>query len=520
MQRADVEKARRERWDRTKPAGVSAQGVVTAQHYSAADAGAKVLEEGGNAVDAAITAALTLQTVEPWMSGLGACGYMQVMQPNGDAQTIEFTGRLPAHLDMDVYAPADDGAVFFNGNAISKGGANVRGFTSVVVPGAVRGFATALAQFGTIGFDRAIRPARDAAAAGTVVDWHTTLAIGLGHGEMRADANMQAVFQPGGKIPAPGAVLRNPALAVTLARLHDAGPDDFYTGATAAALVADLQAAGSTITLDDMAAYEARVYPSVPFEFAGHTVFTPGDTSGGSRLRLALGRFAELFGTQGEVGPKFYADFATALKYAYSEEKRPLTATERDKDGSTTQINAVDADGRFATITFTLFNRFGAYAMSPATGILLNNGMAWYDPRPGRINSMVPMAYAHNNMCPVAIAGGGRSVAVLGASGGNMIVPALAQITAMHLVAGMDVADAVSHPRIDAGPAPVVTVNVDMTDAEIAAVAALGPVRAAQTEVMPRPFASPAMTGRRGDLFVGMPDTSYPPAAAAIVVSG
>ncbi|ADO43981.1 gamma-glutamyltransferase [Ketogulonicigenium vulgare] len=515
MHRSDIESARHERWLRHKPAGKSANGVVTAQHYIAAEAGARVLEEGGNAVDAAVTTALTMQTVEPWMSGLAACGYMQILHPDGSAETIEFTGRLPAKLDMQVYAPDDSGATYFNGNALSKNGANVRGMTSAVIPGAVRGFALALQRYGTIGFDRAIRPARDQAAKGMTVDWHTSLAIGLGHGEMRADPVMQAVYQPGGKIPGPGAVLHNPQLAATLARLHDNGPEDLYTGQTAAALVADLNAGGSSITAGDLAAYAPKIYPSLPFTFAGHTIFTPGPTSGGARLRLALLRFEQLFGASGAVGPKFYADFATALRHAYCEKIAPLTVNEHDKNGSTTQINAVDREGRFVAITFTLLNRFGAYAMSPSTGILLNNGMAWFDPRPGKISSMAPNAYAHNNMCPVAIAAHGKSVAVLGASGGNMIVPALAQITAMHLVAGYSVDQAVSHPRIDAGPTPTMTVNVDMTDDEIAAVAAIGPIRAAQNEVMPRPFASPAMTGRDGDVFIGMPDTSYPPAAAA-----
>lgn len=514
MDRATIELARQEQWVRHKTPAISPFGLVTTQHFAASQAGAQVLEEGGNAVDAAVTAALTLQTVEPWMSGLGACGYMLVASPDGSVETIEFTGRLPAYLDMDIYAEQGDGSEFFNGNALSKDGANIRGFLSAVIPGAVRGFSAALQRHGSIGFDRALKPALERARSGLDVDWHTTLAIALAQPEMRRDANMQAIYQPNGNIPFPGARLKTPKLAETLERLIEAGPDDFYTGQIARDLVADLSENGSNITLEDMADYQPLIYPAVSMEFAGHLVHTPGYTSAGHRVHDALSHFEETHGA-GPVDPSFFADMARSLRHAYAHKKELAPPGEKDTKGSTTQVNAVDRDGRFVAITFTLFNRFGAYALSPRTGILLNNGMAWFDPRPGRPASMVPKAYAHSNMCPVAITAPGKSVAVLGASGASMIAPALTQLTAMHLLAGMDVEDAINRPRLDAGPQPGIVVNVDMSDDEIAAVAEVGDIRAAQTMVMPRPFASPAMIGRRGDDFVGMPDTSYPPAFAA-----
>ncbi|SMY09443.1 gamma-glutamyltransferase [Flavimaricola marinus] len=514
MDRSVVEQARHEYWDRRKRPAVSDKGVVTSQHFAATQAGIAVLEEGGNAVDAAVTTALTLQTAEPWMSGLGACGYMLVVEPDGSVECIEFTGRLPAKMDMDVYAEKGDGSAYFNGNAISKNDANVRGFLSVAIPGCVRGFSAALDRHGTIPFARALRPALDRARAGMEVDWHTSLTIALGQPEMRRDTGMQAIFQPDGKIPWPGMRLAMPQLAQTLERLTEVGPEDFYTGQIARDLVADLQENGNGITLEDLADYQPLIYDAIPFDFAGHVIHTPGHTSGGHRLRAALGMFEERHGA-GPDGPEFFAQMARALREAYAGDKPLAPPAETDAKGSTTQINAVDATGRMVAITFTLFNRFGAYALSPRTGVLLNNGMAWYDPRPGRAASMIPKAYAHSNMCPVAITGAGRSHAVLGASGGNMIVPALAQIVALHLSAGLDVEDALMRPRMDAGAGPGIIANVDMSDAEIAALEEIAPVRPAQAEVMHRPFASPAMIGRRAEAFVGMPDISYPAAHAA-----
>ncbi|MGZ9811171.1 gamma-glutamyltransferase [Pseudoroseicyclus sp. H15] len=514
MDRSVVEKARHEYWDRRKRPAVSDRGVVTSQHFAATQAGIAVLEEGGNAVDAAVTTALTLQTAEPWMSGLGACGYMMVVEPTGEVECIEFTGRLPAKLDMDLYAEKGDGSTFFNGNAISKNNANISGFLSVAIPGCVRGFSAALQRHGTIPFSRALKPALERAREGMEVDWHTALTIAFGQGEMRRDEGMREIFQPNGKIPWPGMRLAMPQLAKTLERLSEEGPEDFYTGQIARDLVADLQANGNGITLEDMADYQPLIYPAVPFDFAGHVVHTPGHTSGGHRLRAALGMFEERHGA-GPDGPAFFAEMARALREAYASDKPLAPPAESDSKGSTTQINTVDASGRMVAITFTLFNRFGAYALSPRTGVLFNNGMAWYDPRPGLAASMTPKAYAHSNMCPVAITRPGQSHAVMGASGGNMIVPALAQITALHLCAGLGVEAALNRPRMDAGAGPGIIANVDMSDEEIAALEEIAPVRPAQAEVMHRPFASPAMIGRQDGTFIGMPDISYPAAHAA-----
>ena len=502
-----------ERWIRTKPEARSRRGVVTAQHYAAAEAGAAVLEAGGNAVDAAVSAAFTLQTAEPWMSGLGACGYLLAAEPDGRVETIEFTGRLPANLDMDVYAPDPSGALFFNGNAISRGQKNIRGFPSAAIPGCVRGFAEALDRFGTVSFREALAPALHRAEAGMPVDWHTSLAIALAEHAIRRDPGMSAVFLPSGTIPQPGEALAMPALAETLARLSENGPDELYEGQTASDLVMDLQENGNGITGDDMAAYQPLTYTAEESRFGAYHLHTAGETSAGARLHATMAQFMDLHG-DGPVSPAFFVSMAQALSAGYTNAVKPTTPADRDTQGSTTQVNAVDADGRFVSITFTLFARFGAGVLSPRTGIVLNNGMAWYDPRPGLKTSMIPGAYAHSNMCPAIVTRDSVPVLAAGASGANMIVPAIAQLIALHLCAGLGVGEAAHRPRLQRGPDGRILANVDMTPDEITALEMLGPVARAQTTVMPRPFGSPSMIGRDGDVFVGVPDISYPGAEA------
>lgn len=513
MEYAQFDHLRVERSVTRKVAGVSRRGVVTSQHFIAAEAGAAVLRAGGNAVDAAVTAAFTLQTVEPWMTSLAACGYMMIAQPDGTVETIEFTGRVPSSFDADFYRP-DPAIKTFIGHPASVENRNVDGFTAAVVPGCVRGFAEALQRHGTIGFGDALAPAIAQAAKGLSVDWHTTLAIAIAASGLAKDEGASAVFMPGGHPPEPGSVLPMPALLETLQTLAAEGPEALYGGSIGQRFIADLKAGGSFMTLDDLADYEALIYPARSMALQDKIVHVPGETSAGQRLLDALSFFDCKRGP-GPVDAGFFVSMSQSLWEAFSAHRRRLNPAETTNKTSTTQVNAVDGEGRMVAITFTLLNRFGARALSPSTGILLNNGMSWFDPTPGRANSLAPRAYAPSNMCPVILTDKEGTFAAYGAAGGNQIVPSLAQLTGMIVHAGMDVEDAMNTPRMTTGPHNDIIVNVDMPPDQIEALSRIAKVRPAAQLVFPRPFAAPGMIGRRDGSFVGMPDTTYPAAFAA-----
>jgi gamma-glutamyltranspeptidase/glutathione hydrolase len=513
MENPQYDHLRVERGISRKVAGVSERGVVTSQHYAAAEAGAAVLMAGGNAVDAAVTAAFTLQTVEPWMTSLAACGYMMIAQPDGEVEVVEFTGRVPSRFDPEFYRP-DPSIKTFIGHPASVDNRNVQGFTAAAIPGCVRGFAQALKRHGTIGFDRALAPAIERARKGMSVDWHTTLAIAIAEGDLAMDAGCSDIFLPNGHAPEPGANLPLQQLARTLEQLADEGPDSFYGGAIGERLVADLAAGGSPITLADLADYVPLIYPSRTMPLQGKTMHVAGDTSAGQRLFDALEHFDEARG-KGPVDAGFFTAMAQALWDSFGAHRRRLNAAETNNKTSTTQVNAVDSEGRMVAITFTLLNRFGARALSRSTGILLNNGMSWFDPTPGRANSLRPNAYAPSNMCPVAITDENGPFAAYGAAGGNQIVPSLTQLTGMILHAGLDIEDAMNMPRMTTGPHDDIIVNVDMPADQIAALEKIAKVKPAAAVVYPRPFAAPGIVSRRGDAFVGMPDITYPAAYAA-----
>jgi gamma-glutamyltranspeptidase / glutathione hydrolase len=501
-----------ERWHLRKPAAIGTSGIVTSQHYAAAEAGATILAKGGNAVDAAVTAGFVLQTVEPWMSGLSACGYMMVAEPDGNVHAVEFTGRAPQRFDPATYEIDPDGTKTFLGMPASRNLANVRGFSATVVPGAVRGLAAALERFGTIGFDTALAPALDRARHGMKVDWHTTLALAMAEADLTRDPAARAIYFPSGTTPEPGEVLPLTKLAETLERLAAAGPEDFYMGRIAERLIDDLSAGGSFITAEDLAGYRPSITEGASGPFAGRRVHVAEETSGGRRLLETLAAFDRA--PHEAAGPGFYTAMAGALQDAFAAHRQRNTAGELAHAASTTHVNAVDAQGRMVALTFTLLNRFGARVVSPSTGALLNNGMAWFDPRPGLLYSLTPGAVARNNMCPVAIMDDNGPFAVLGASGGNQIVPALAQVAAFLVDETVSVEDALHAPRLNTGPTSDVLVDLDMPADVVEALSALGPIRFAERAVFPRPFASPAAIARRGNHFEGMPDTTYPAAQA------
>ncbi len=498
-----------------KEAGISDKGVVTSQHYGAAEAGADVLRKGGNAVDAAITAAFMLQTVEPWMTSLAACGYMLVMQPDGEVEVVEFTGRVPSQFDPEFYRP-DESIKTFIGHPASVESRNMVGFTSAVVPGCVRGFAEGLKRFGTISFAEALQPVIERARKGMSVDWHTTLSISMAQSDLAKDEGARQIFLPEGLPPEPGMVLPLESLTKTLETLSRQGPDALYGGEIGEKLVSDLQKGNSPITLDDLINYEAPVYKARSVTLQGKTLHMAGETSAAQRLIDCL-QYCDARQQKGAVDATMFTNLAEGLWEAFGAHRKRLNAAERTNKTSTTQVNAVDSEGRMVAITFTLLNRFGARALSPQTGILLNNGMSWFDPTPGRANSLTPNAYAPSNMCPVAVSDKNGSFAVYGAAGGNQIIPTLAQLSAFMLYADMDAEAAMNVPRMTTGPSKDIFVNVDMPADIIEALSALSTVKPAQQTVFPRPFASPGMITKRGQEFVGMPDTTYPSAFAATV---
>ena len=195
-----------ERWVVRKPAVTSRDGVVATQHQTASEVGARVLAEGGNAVDAAIATSLALAAVEPWMSGLGGGGYMLV-RPGGGVRTwaVSFGMVAPAALEpADYPLTGEAGADMFGWPQVEED-RNMRGPLAVAVPGQVAGLGLAHERFGSLAWADLVAPACALAERGMEVDWHATVAIAASAPELAQDPGSAATyFGAASRRPRPG----------------------------------------------------------------------------------------------------------------------------------------------------------------------------------------------------------------------------------------------------------------------------------------------------------------------------
>jgi gamma-glutamyltranspeptidase/glutathione hydrolase len=482
-------------------------GLVTSQDPRSAEAGAQVLEAGGNAVDAAVAAALAIGVVEPQMSGVGGSAWIVVWRGEGHpCVVVDGTGRAPAAARPDMFA-LDEGAdpTGLYGWPKVVDDANIRGARSTYVPGAVSALCLAQETFGRIPRTQVFEPAIALAADGTEVNGFLSASITQEAYNLRLDPGCSARFLPDG-LPlrpaglGPADVLRQPALAETLERIAQTGPNGFYEGSVAASIVATVAAGGGLLDRDDLGTYQAAIAEPLQAGFAGLQVAVPAATGGPSVLQalrlfeaatrrrpdvaaavrwaLALRlAFADRFELM-TANPEVDVPWERLLSEAHAEEAlatadvaaRPLDAAH--KSGCTSHLNVVDRDGMAVSLTATVLDAFGSRVIDPGSGVLLSDGMMWFDPRPGRANSIRGGAPGMTAASPAIVSRGGRLVAAIGATGGRAIVSALPQIIE-GLAGGLDPQDAIDRPRLHSEGAGV-TVDERTAPDQVAALAAAG----------------------------------------------
>lgn len=472
----DFPKIFHEQWNLRKPAVSGTDGVVATQHYLASQVGASVLRKGGNAVDAAIASGLALGCVEPWMSGIGGGGFMTLYDAESDkVSVVEFGMRAPLNADPTDYplTGKSTGASSFHWPEVLED-RNVHGPFAVATPGYLKGVGLALQQYGTWDWYDVIEPACQLAEWGLPTHWYTQLQIMRGARTMRLYGEVQHVFLPDGLPPEPedetGATNRIQIgnLPNTLRTLQKDGPNAFYDGKLAEQISSDLNAVGSTIRLDDLRGYEAHVTEPLRLNYRGHEVFTPSRRSAGPTLVAALKTLENRLSINRREYPNSsdYETYANTLLDAYDYRLKNLGdgATEGKSSGATSHISVVDREGNMVSLTQTLMSVFGSFIMLPETGILMNNGMMWFDPRPNTPNSVAPGRRPLSNMCPViGKIQDGRKFA-LGACGGRQIFPSVFQILSFLCDFGMDTTTALHQSRVDVSGTDLITIMDHMNE--------------------------------------------------------
>jgi gamma-glutamyltranspeptidase/glutathione hydrolase len=498
-----------EHWHIRKPAVQGEAGMVASQHHLASDVGAKVLADGGNAIDAAIAAGLAIGTVEPWMSGLGGGGYTLVyIAKENKVHLIEYGMRAPLDARTEDYPLAPGGensADSFNWPAVT-GDTNIHGPLAAAVPGYIKGISTALAKFGTMNWEQVIEPACLLAEWGLPIDWFSASKINSFARGLSTYAETRRVYLGDGLPPTAnidGSIATIPLgeLAQTYRRLQRDGAEDFYTGALAQDIAADLATAGSRITLADLQSYEAKISNSTVTDYRDAKVHTAGPMTAGPSLIHALELLtAKLGKAANSPDLHTFKAYADALLEAYQYRLSHLgegDGAEQNNPTNTTHICVADKDGNIVSHTQTIMSAFGSRVMLPKTGVLMNNGMMWFDPRPGRPNSVVGGRHPLCNMCPVIVQQADGSIFAAGACGGRKIFPAIFQLISSIVDFDMSVDEAVHQGRIDVSGTDLVTIMASLDNEIISGLTNHYPHTSVRINgVSPNLFALPQMINR------------------------
>ena len=511
-------------WQVTKPAATGKRGMVASQSRDAALAGVAILDAGGNAIDAAVATAIALATVEPWNSGLGGIGFAMVHragQPR--AEVVDFGPRAPAGLRPELFKLTGKIAKDLFAWPEVEGDANVHGPLSFAIPSATAGYAHMHGRWGKLPLSELMAPAIALARRGLSQDWFTTLKVANSAAIIRNYAESARIYLPNGLPPVapyqgrPG-YFQQGRLPDTLEHLSRAGLRDFYEGDVAASIAKDTAALGGVLGAEDLRRCEATIRECLEVPFAGRTLQLTGGLTAAPTMARVLEQMPQPWPAAPDAA--WFAALSRAMRTAYGERLSGLGDAEpKAAESCTTHLTVVDADGTMVSVTTTLLSSMGSRVVLPGSGVLMNNGVMWFDPRPGQPNSVGPGKRPLTNMLPVIlrdgnIGEGGGPVLAGGASGGRRILAAVTQMLAFTAGFGMDPATAAHHPRIDVSDPDSTTADQRLDAATMTALRAQGPVEDVEHAVLPVNFACPNLIAVKDGIRTGITDVMSPWSAA------
>ncbi|MEN5017235.1 gamma-glutamyltransferase [Erwinia sp. Eh17-17] len=466
-------------------------GMVSSVDATATAVGVKILEQGGNAVDAAVAVGYALAVTHPQAGNLGGGGFMLLRTASGNTTSIDFREMAPVQASRDMFLDAA-------GNADSK--KSLTSHLASGIPGTVAGFALAQKKYGTLPLSTLIKPALELARKGIVVN--ESLADDLnvyGREVLLAHPNSKAIFfKADGKPYLKGEKLVQRDLARTLELIAQQGPDAFYTGKIADEIAGEMQQHGGLISKADLANYRAIERKPIGGTYRGYEVFSmPPPSSGGIHIvqilnilenfdlaKMGFGS-ADAIQVMAEAEKYAYADRSeylgdpefvkvpwqalTSKAYAKSlaeqidlAKARPSAEIKPGKlapyeSNQTTHFSVVDKDGNAVAVTYTLNTTFGSGIVAGNSGILMNNEMDDFSAKPGtpnffglvggEANAIQPYKRPLSSMSPTIIAKDGKTWLVTGSPGGSRIITTVLQMVVNSIDFRMNVAEATNAPR-------------------------------------------------------------------------
>jgi gamma-glutamyltranspeptidase/glutathione hydrolase len=462
--------------------------VVTSQHL-ASEVGATILKDGGNAIDAAVAVGYALAVVHPCCGNIGGGGFATIRLADGKETFFNFRETAPAAATPTMYLDAA-------GEPIK--GLSIDGYKAVAVPGSVLGLDAMLAAYGTLPRETVMAPAIRLAAEGFVLTDGDAAIFAVAAEALAGQPNVAAIFLRDGKPLKTGDRLVQADLAASLTAIAKDGPDAFYKGAIAEAVVAASDQNGGILSKQDFAGYTIAETAPVRCGYRGYEIVSaPPPSSGGATICEIL-NIVEGY-PMGELGyhssqgihtlaeamrhafvdrnfslgdPDFVDnpierlvsdDYAAAIRArikpdvaAKSEDVRP--GVPPHEGAETAHYSVVDKDGNAVSVTTTINALFGAKVIAGDTGFFLNDEMDDFTTRPGAANTfglvqgeknaIAPGKRPLSSMSPTIVTRDGKLFMVTGSPGGPRIITTTVA-TIMNVVDyGMNIQEAVNAPRI------------------------------------------------------------------------
>ncbi|QSX34260.1 gamma-glutamyltransferase [Shewanella avicenniae] len=474
------------------PAVEAKNGMVVSSQRFASEAGVEILKMGGNAIDAAVATGYAQAVVNSCCGNIGGGGFMTLHLADGSDHFIDFREMAPAAASASMYQDKD-------GNLIPH--ASTLGWSSVGVPGTVRGFELALQKYGSGKLTRAqiMAPAIKLAREGFILTRGDTDVIDSSLSKMRGDQQASKIFlRADGSPLEPGDRLTQTALADTLEMIAKGGPDAFYKGDIPKAIEKASKANGGYLTAKDFENYVAKERTPVRCSYRGYDfISAPPPSSGGTTMcqilnilegydlkSMGYGSADAIHYTAEAMRHAFVdrnnllgdPDFINVpmdklLSKSYAAEIRskidPVNATPSSELGAgvpphekpqTTHYSVLDKAGNAVSTTYTINGRFGAGVMAPGYGFWMNDEMDDFTSKvgeknmfglvQGKANAIAPGKRPLSSMSPTIITKDGKTFMVVGSPGGSLIIT-ITLNTVMNVIDyGMTLQEAVNAPRI------------------------------------------------------------------------
>ncbi|MER8461564.1 gamma-glutamyltransferase [Mesorhizobium sp. M1396] len=462
--------------------------VVTAQHL-ASEVGIEVLKKGGNAVDAAVAVGYALAVVYPNAGNIGGGGFMTIRFKDGKSTFLDFRERAPLAATKTMYLDK-------NGNPVK--GASLDGYLAVGVPGSVAGLEMAREKYGKLSRQDLMAPAIGYAKDGFILNQGDAASFAGSADRLAKDPAAAAIFlKPGGKPYGIGERLIQPDLAASLAAISEKGPDAFYKGAIADAIVKASGAKGGILAKPDFEQYAVRELKPITCAYRGYEITSSPPPSSGGVIICEILNVLEGYPLSylGAGSAETVHVMVEAMRYAYVDRNSALGDPDfvdnpvgklldkgyakdiREKidpfragvsqdlmpkgfgeSKETTHYSIIDNDGNAVAVTYTLNGSFGAGVVADGTGILLNNEMDDFTQKPGvpnlyglvqgEANAIQPKKTPLSSMSPTVVAKDGKPFMVIGSPGGSRIITITLEAIVNVIDHGMNIQEAIDAPRI------------------------------------------------------------------------